>query len=72
VIDENGNGVIPAQQLPGRLPAGTHFRVYVEPFETPRRPVEGLLPGLPELTWEEFETGSRLATQEAEASHRLS
>ncbi len=69
VIDEDGNGVIPAEQLPSRLPAGTHLRVYVEPFGTGGRSVEGLLPRLPEVTWEQFEEASRVASEEAEAGH---
>jgi hypothetical protein len=70
VIDEDGNGVIPAEQLPRRLPAGTHLRVYVETFGTRRRSVEGILPGLPEVSWEQFKDASQVATQEADAGHR--
>jgi hypothetical protein len=69
VIDEHGNGVIPADQIPGRPPAGTHLRVHVEPFGISRRSVEGLLPDLPEVSWEQFKAASRLAAQDAEAGH---
>jgi hypothetical protein len=67
----DGNGVIPAEQLAGPLPAGTHLRVHLEPVGTGRRSVEGLLPDLPEVTGEQFEAASRLAIRDAEVDHRL-
>jgi hypothetical protein len=70
VIDQDGNGVIPAELLPARLPAGT--RVHLEPARTRRRSDEGLLPDLPEITWEQFESGSRDAIRDAEVDQRPS
>jgi len=72
VVDDDGNAVIPASQLPERLPAGTHVRVHLEPVVASRRSVEGLLPDLPELRWEDFEAASRLATRDAEAGRPTS
>lgn len=72
VVDDEGNAVIPAEQLPERLPAGTHLRVHLEPVVASRRSVEGLLPDLPELSWEDFEAASRLAVRDAEGGRRAS
>jgi len=72
VIDEGGNGVIPVEQLPRKYPPGTHLRVHVEgPIGAQRRPIEGALPGLPELSWEDFEAASRFAIEDAEAANRF-
>jgi hypothetical protein len=69
VIDEHGNAVILAEQLPRGLAPGTHLRVHVEePAARARRRIEGLLPDLPALSWEDFEAGSRLAVDEAKAA----
>ena len=71
VIDARGNGIIAAEELPRRYPPGTHLRVHVGgPVGRRRRSIEGALPNLPELTWEDFEAASRLATEDAEAAHR--
>jgi hypothetical protein len=70
VIDDHGNGIIAAEQLPKRLPPGTHLRVHVETMGSPRRSIEGLLPDLTELSWEQFEAASQLAVRDAEAGHR--
>ena len=67
VVDDEGNAFIPAEQFPERLPAGTHVRLHLELVTVSRRGVEGLLPDLPELSWEEFESASRLAVRNAEA-----
>jgi hypothetical protein len=72
VIDQDGNGVIPADQLPVRLPAGTHVRVHLDPVGARGRSVEGLLPDLPEVSWEQFEAASRLAVRDAEVDRRPS
>ena len=72
IVDDDGNAVIPASQFPERLPAGTHVRVRVEPVAAPRRSVEGTLPDLPELSWEDFEAASRLSTRDAESGRRAS
>jgi hypothetical protein len=72
IIDDEGNAVIPAGELPERLPAGTHVRVRLEPAVSARRPVEGSLPDLPELSWEDFEAASRLAAQGAESGRHAS
>ena len=69
VIDEDGNAIIPAEQLPRKLPAGTHLRVHLDgPVEGVRRRIEGLLPNLPDLSWDDFERGSRLAIKDADAA----
>jgi hypothetical protein len=69
VIDEHGNAIISAEQLPRGLAPGTHLRVHVEePVGRARRRIEGLLPNLPDLSWEDFEAGSRLAIDEAKAA----
>lgn len=71
IIDEGGNGIIPADQLPHRYPAGTHLRVHIgERVASQRRPVEGVLATLPELSWDDFREASRLATEDAEAAYR--
>jgi hypothetical protein len=71
IIDEGGNGIIPADQLPRHYPAGTHLRVRIGRRVAGRpRPVEGVLATLPELSWDDFEEASRLAIQDAEAAHR--
>ena len=72
VVDDEGNAVISAGQFPERLPPGTHVRLHLELLAAPRRPVEGLLPDLPDLTWENFEAASRLAVQDAEAGRPTS
>lgn len=72
VVDEHGNAVIPAAKLPERLPAGSHIRVRLEPAVAPRHSVEGVLPDLPDLSWEDFGAASRLATKEAEEGRRAS
>lgn len=72
VIDEDGNGVIPADQLPARLPVGTHLRLHLDPVEARGRSVEGLLPGLPEVSWEQFESASRLAIRDTDVDQRPS
>jgi hypothetical protein len=72
VVDDEGNVVISAGQLPERLPAGTHLRLHLEPVVASRRPVEGVLPGLPQLAWEDFEAASRLAVRDAEGDRRAS
>jgi hypothetical protein len=69
VIDENGNAIIPAERLPRKLPPGTHLRVHLEaPVEGVRRRIEGLLPNLPDLSWDDFEAGSRLAIKDVDAA----
>jgi hypothetical protein len=72
IVDDDGNAVIPAAQFPERLPAGTHVRVRVEPVLAARRSIEGTLPDLPELSWEDFEAASRLAAQDAESGRQAS
>ncbi len=72
IVDGEGNAAIPAGELPERLPAGTHLRVRLEPAIVARRSVEGALPDLPELSWEDFEAASRLATQDAESGRQAS
>jgi hypothetical protein len=72
VVDDEGNAVIPAEQLPERLPAGTHLRVHLEAVVASRRSVERLLSNLPELSWEDFEAASRLAVKDAEGGRRAS
>jgi hypothetical protein len=72
VVDDEGNAFIPAEQFPERLPAGTHVRLHLELVTASRRAVEGLLPDLPELSWEEFESASRLAVRDAEAGRPTS
>jgi hypothetical protein len=72
VVDDDGNAVIPAARFPERLPAGTQVRVWVEPLIARRRSVEGTLPDLPELSWEDFEAASRLSIRDAESGRRAS
>lgn len=72
IVDDEGNAVILAGDLPERLPAGTHVRVRVERVFAARRSIEGALPDLPELTWEDFEAASRLAAQDAESGRQAS
>jgi hypothetical protein len=69
VIDQDGNGVIPADQLPSRLPAGTHLRVHLDRVGGRGGSVEGMLPGLPEITWDQFESASRLVAGDTEVDH---
>jgi hypothetical protein len=60
------DGSIPADQLAGLgLYPGAHLRV-VEALPPADRgvDVEGLLPGLPDLEWEDFERGSELARRD--------
>jgi hypothetical protein len=56
------DGTIPAEQLAriGAMP-GAHLRV-VETTSTAS--VAGSLPDFPDLTWEDFERGSELASRE--------
>lgn len=70
VVDDEGNTVIAAGQFRERLPSGTRVRVHVELVAPTRRPVEGLLPDLPELSWEKFLAASRLVIEDAEAGRR--
>lgn len=72
VIDQDGNGVIPADQLPARLPEGTRLRLHLDPVGARRRPVESVLPDLPYVSWEQFEAASRLAVRDAEDDRGLS
>lgn len=55
------DGSIPAEQISRLgLPPGTHLRVVVQRSEQRGR-LRGSLPDFPELTWEDFQRGSRLA-----------
>jgi hypothetical protein len=72
IVDVDGNAVIAAAQFPRRLPAGTHVGVGVAPVAATRRSVEGTLPDLPDLSWEDFEAASRLSTRDAESGRRVS
>jgi hypothetical protein len=67
VVDDDGNVVVPAAELPGPLAPGAHVQLRV--VTTPparRRPLYGSLPGLPELTWTDFQRASRLAVADVE------
>ena len=59
------DGSIPAEQLArlGITP-GAHLRVVPDPAGPPLERLEGALAALPELTWEDFERGSRLASDD--------
>lgn len=72
IIDDEGNAVISVRQLPVRFPAGTHVRVWLEPVAAARGSIEGALPDLPDLSWEDFEAASHLAAREAEPGRQVS
>jgi hypothetical protein len=63
VVAEDGS--IPAEQL-GRLGLrpGTHLRVIETTAPADVNEIEGSLPDLPELDWEDFERGSELARRD--------
>jgi hypothetical protein len=46
--------------------------VRVEQVFVVRRAIEGALPDLSELSWDDFEAASRLAAQDAESGRRAS
>jgi hypothetical protein len=60
------DGTIPAEQLAriGAAP-GAHLRVVQA---TPAGSIAGSLPDFPDLTWEDFERGSELASRDLTAS----
>lgn len=60
VVAEDGS--IPADQLARLgLRPGAHLRVVEAPVSTESDELEGSLPDLPDLDWEDFERGSELA-----------
>jgi hypothetical protein len=57
---------IPATQLsPLGLRAGVHLRVVESTSSGPADDLEGSLADFPDITWEEFERASDLATKDA-------
>lgn len=65
VADGNGNVVVPAAQLPEPIQPGQHVQLRL--VSTPST-LFGVLPGLPELSWEDFQEASRAAQADVEAS----
>lgn len=65
VADSNGNIVVPADQLTEPVQPGQH--VHLRLVSTPAT-LFGLLPNLPDLSWEDFEEASRAAIADVEAS----
>jgi hypothetical protein len=67
VVDDDGNVVMPSDQLPTQLTPGTHVQLcLVTGAPVARRSLYGALPSLPELSWEDFERASRLAVADVE------
>jgi hypothetical protein len=65
VVDSNGNLVVPADQLPVSLAPGQHAQLrLVSPPDT----LFGVLPELPDLSWEDFEETSRAVHATVEAA----
>ena len=65
VVDGDGNVVVAAAQLPEPVRPGQHVRLRL--VSTPAT-LFGALPDLPDLTWEDFQEGSRAAQADIEAS----
>ena len=65
VADSNGNIVVLADQFAEPVEPGKH--VHLRLVSTPAS-LFGLLPDLPELSWEDFEEASEAAISAAEAS----
>lgn len=67
IVAEDGS--IPADQLtPLGIRAGSHLRVLREDPVTTSRTLRGVLPDLPDLTWDDFEVASRAAQADMVAS----
>lgn len=65
VVDGSGNVVVPAAQLPEPVEPGQHVQLrLVSSPET----LFGVLKGLPDLSWEDFEEASIAAQADVEAS----
>ena len=65
VVADDGSAVIPAEELAALgVAAGARLALRLVPPPPRRRSVRGALAGLPELTWEDFERGSRLARED--------
>jgi len=65
VVDGNGNVVVPAAQLPEPVEPGRHVQLrLVSSPET----LFGVLQGLPDLSWEDFEEASVAAQTDVEAN----
>ena len=65
----SADGSIPADQLAFLgIVAGTHLRVVREEPVRTSRTLRGLLPELPDLTWDDFEVASREAQADVAAS----
>ena len=64
VVSDDGS--IPAEQLAklGVRP-GAHLRVVATASTSPVSELDGSLPELPDLSWEDFEAGSELARRDA-------
>jgi hypothetical protein len=59
------DGSIPADQLERLgLQPGAHLRVVEAPVSSQFGELEGSLPDLPDLDWEDFERGSELARRD--------
>ena len=67
IVAEDGS--IPAEQIaPLGLGPGAHLRVIEAERMASIAHIGGLLPDLPDLTWEDFERGSELAKQDLSSS----
>lgn len=67
VVDDDGNAVISSRQLPNLSP-GAHLKVHLHIEQVGHASLRGLLPDLPDLTWEDFEAVSRATRADVEAS----
>ena len=65
VADINGNIVVPADQFTEPVQPGQH--VHLRLVSTPAT-LFGLLPNLPDLSWEDFKEASLAAIADVEAS----